>query len=184
MWNLDRTHKVGELVAAAAVVLSLLFVGIEVQQNNNIQKQLATRSLVRDWSDAVAAYADPELACLFVRFGNDRENLTAPEATRIETVLWRIYKIIEEIHYQYEEGMIDESVWNGFRQNLIVEASFENFRTWWAGYERVFSPRFRKLMNDDILATTAIDPEPYFHNRDCDSPVGPNYWTDFSVDYD
>ncbi len=33
MWNLDKIHKVGELIAAAAVVVSLLFVGYEVQQN-------------------------------------------------------------------------------------------------------------------------------------------------------
>ncbi len=32
MWNLDSIHKIGELVAAVAVVISLLFAGLEVQQ--------------------------------------------------------------------------------------------------------------------------------------------------------
>ncbi len=95
MWNLDRVHKIGELIAAIAVVISLLFVGVEVQRNNQIQEQLATRSLVRDWSNAIAAYTDPEIACLFVRLGNDCANLTAQEATQIEAALWRIYKVYE-----------------------------------------------------------------------------------------
>jgi hypothetical protein len=58
MWKLGKIHKIGELVAAIAVVTSLLFVGIEIQQNNQIQSQTATRSLVRDWSDAIAAYME------------------------------------------------------------------------------------------------------------------------------
>ena len=69
MWNLHNIHKIGELVAAIAVVISLLFVGFEVQQNNKIQKQIATRSLVRDWSDAYIAYQDPGL---FVGAFDDR----------------------------------------------------------------------------------------------------------------
>ena len=59
MWNLDCIHKVGELTAAVAVVISLVFVGIQVRQNTEIQKQLATRSLARDWNTAAAAYQDP-----------------------------------------------------------------------------------------------------------------------------
>ena len=70
MKNLDSVHKFGELAAAIAVVLSLLFVGYEVQQNGVAQKQLATRSLVRDWSDAVATLEDPDLACLSHRLSS------------------------------------------------------------------------------------------------------------------
>jgi len=60
--KLKNTVRYAEIVSAIAVVASLLFVGFEVQQSNDIEKQLATRSLVRDWSDAAAAYSDPELA--------------------------------------------------------------------------------------------------------------------------
>ena len=178
MWNLDSIHKIGELIAAIAVVVSLLFVGVEVQQNNQIQKQQATRSLVRDWSDAITAYTDPELACLFVRLGNDRANLTAQEATQIEAVLWRLYKVHEELHYQHEQGMIDESVWSGFRQLQIVQASYESYRVWWLGYQKTFSPRFRKHM-DKIMAATPVNPEPYFLNMECDTPVGKDYWREY-----
>ncbi len=178
MWNLDRIHKIGELVAAIAVVISLLFVGIEIKQNNNIQRQQATRSLSRDWSDATAAFQDPELACLFVRLGNEREKLTAQEATQIEAVIWRIYKVYEELQYQHEQGMIDESVWNGFRQLIAAEMSFESYRVWWLGYQKTFSPRFRKYM-DKMVAEIPINTEAYFLNMECDTPVGDDYWREY-----
>ena len=33
MWSLDKVHKAGELAAAIAVVISLIFVGLEVRDN-------------------------------------------------------------------------------------------------------------------------------------------------------
>jgi hypothetical protein len=95
---------------------------------------------VRDWSDAYAAYIDPEIACLFIRLHNDRENLTAQEATQVESVLVRLYKVLEELHYQHEQGVIDDSVWSGFKQLIIVEAGYRGYRIWWLGYKKTFSP--------------------------------------------
>jgi len=175
MWDLERTHKIGELVASIAVVVSLIFVGVEVQQNNQIQRQTATRSLVRDFSDAYRAFADPEIACLFIRLVNDRENLTGQEAVQIETILHGQYKVLEELHYQYEQGMIDDSVWIGFRQQITFEAGYEGYRVWWLGYQYIFSPRFREFM-DGVLSSTPLNPDPYFINMKCDAPVGSDYW--------
>jgi len=179
MWKLKKIHKIGELAAAIAVVISLLFVGFEVQQNNQIQIQQATRSLVRDWNDASVPFQDPEIACLWIRLMNDRASLTLQEATQIEAVVWRLYRVDEEFHYQFEQGMIDESVWSGFRSLMIRQAAFEGNRVWWLGYQNTFSPRYREYM-DDILATTPIDPNPYFLDMKCDTPVGVDYWREYS----
>ena len=179
MWKLKKIHRVGELSAAIAVVVSLIFVGIEVQQNNQIQKQQATRSLVRDWSNAAASYQDPEISCLWIRLMNDRENLTLQEATQIESVIWRLFRVDEELHYQYEQGMIDESVWSGFSVLIARQAAFEGYRVWWSGYQNTFSPRYRKYM-DDVLATTPVDPNPYFLDMKCDTPVGKDYWREYN----
>ena len=84
MWNLDKIHKVGELTAAIAVVVSLLFVGYEIQENNQTQKRLTTRSLARDWSYAVSSLQESELACLWLRMWNGSADLSAREKIQIE----------------------------------------------------------------------------------------------------
>jgi hypothetical protein len=178
MWNLDRIHKIAELIGSVAVIISLLFVGMEVRQNNQIQRQLATRTLVRDWSDAYAAYTNPEIACLFLRLGTERASLTAQEATQVESVLVRIYKVLEELHYQHEQGMVDDSVWSGFKQLIVIEAGFEGYRVWWLGYQKTFSPRFREFMGE-ILSSVPVNPEPYYSNLKCDTPVGNDYWQEY-----
>jgi len=170
MWNLDKIHKIGELVAASAVVLSLLFVGFEIQQNNETQKRLTTRSLARDWGYAVESLQEPELACIWLRMWNGSSDLTARETVQIEMFFWRVFKVHEEIHYQYMEGEMDASVWTGFKNTIIGSAKNQAFRDWWSGYRSTFGDRFRKHM-DDIIAATSVRSDPGMVGVSCDSPV-------------
>ena len=169
MWSLDKIHKVGELIAAAAVVVSLLFVGYEVQQNNETQKRLTTRSLARDWSYAVESLQDSELACLYLRMWNGSSDLTAGERMQVNMLLWRVYKVHEEFHYQYLDGEMDESVWTGFKNTTAGAASNPSFREWWTDYRSTFGDRFRQHM-DDMITTTPVRPRPTM-NASCDGPI-------------
>ena len=173
--DLDRIHKLGELAAAIAVVLSLLFVGYEVQQNSLAQKQLATRSLVKDWSDAVATLEGREMACLSHRLATDPSNLTIREAGQIETAFWRIYKAHEELQSQYEQGMIDESVWNGFRRTAQDTMSTRGMRGWWHSYRDLYSERFQQYI-DRLITETPLQTDTPRLSMGCDDIVGSEYW--------
>jgi len=177
--DLDRIHKFGELAASIAVVLSLVFVGYEVQQNSLAQKQLATRSLVKDWSDAVAALEDSELACLAHRLSADPANLTVREATQIETAFWRIYKAHEELLSQYEQGMIDESVWGGFKRTAADTLSTSGMRDWWRSYRALYGDRFQQYV-DELIAETPLQTNTRRLSMACDDIVGIEYWQDGS----
>jgi hypothetical protein len=172
VWKLNKIHKVGELIAAAAVVVSLLFVGYEVQQNNETQKRLTTRSLARDWSFAVESLQEPELACLYLRMWTGSSDLTPRESLQVNMLLWRVYKVHEEFHYQYLDGEMDESVWTGFRNTTLLAASNQAFRDWWSNYRDTFGDRFRQHM-DDMIATTPVRPRATM-NASCDGPVEDN----------
>ena len=170
VWKLNKIHKVGELVAAAAVVVSLLFVGYEVQQNNETQKRLTTRSLARDWSYAVESLQEAELACLYLRMWTGSSDLTPGESMRVNMLLWRVYKVHEEFHYQYLDGEMDASVWTGFRNTTLSAASNQAFRDWWSHYRQTFGDRFRQHM-DDMIATTPVRPRPGTMTANCDDVI-------------
>ncbi len=167
---MDKIHKVGKLVAAVAVITSLLFVGYEIQQNNETQRRLTTRSLSRDWSNANASLQDSELACIWLRMWNGRGDLTATEAVQIGMLFWRVFKVHEEIHYQYLEGEMDESVWIGFKNTTAESAANQGFRDWWSGYRMTFGSRFRQHM-DDMIAGTPVRANPDMVGISCDSPA-------------
>lgn len=64
MWSLNKIHQVGELVAAVAVIASLLLVAYEVQQNNERQQQAMTQELITSYTDILTLLTqDRELRC-------------------------------------------------------------------------------------------------------------------------
>ena len=170
MWNLKKIHRVGELLAAVAVVVSLIFVGYKIQQYNETQKRLTTRSLARDWSNTVESLQDGELACLYLRMWTGSTDLTAREELQVEMLFWRVYRVHEEIHYQFVEGEMDESVWTGFRNTTSGAVARQAFRDWWSGYRSTFGDRFRNHI-DDMIATTPLRPRQVIMNKSCDDPV-------------
>jgi hypothetical protein len=175
MWNLKKAHKVSEMLASIAVILSLLFVGYEVQQNNLVQKQEATRDTVRDWSYALASFEAPGMACLNHRLFTEPETLTLEEASQIENIYVRLFKVQEELHYQHTQGMIDESVYEGFRNTLKWYAANQGFRNWFSTYRNTFSPRFQGLI-DEVVKETVLVTDSYYMSLKCDSVVGEEYW--------
>jgi len=173
MWNLDKIHKVGELIAATAVVLSLLFVGYEIKQNNETQKRLTTRSLARDWGYAVESLQKSELACIYFRMWNGSGDLTERERVQINMLFWRVFKVHEEIHYQYLDGEMDESVWTGFKNTIAGSAANQAFRDWWSDYRATFGDRFRGHM-DSMIASTPVLADMKMVSVNCDRQADDN----------
>ena len=79
-------------------------------------------------SDGFATLEGREMACLCHRLAADPSNLTSREAGQIETASWRIYRAHEELQPQCEQGMIAESVWNGFRRTAQETMSTRGMR--------------------------------------------------------
>ena len=57
---LDRFHKVSEIVASFAIVGSLIFVGIQVNQNTNATRVSNAQAAMQVWSDHAMAMATSE----------------------------------------------------------------------------------------------------------------------------
>ena len=58
MWTLKQFHRVAELTAAIAVVVSLIFVGLEIAQNNQISVEDSTQRLLSESRSIQRALTD------------------------------------------------------------------------------------------------------------------------------
>ena len=78
--KLEKMTQIAEIVGAAAIVISLIFVGVQLQRNTS-----ATRSAnASDASAATSAWyiamgTSPQASSLFYNFMNDPDSVTAEE---------------------------------------------------------------------------------------------------------
>lgn len=100
-----------QLLSAGAVVLSLLFVGLEVQRNT-VAQRAQTRQALADASREflLTLVENPELWDAWVgRWSFETPTLTPSDSLKAETALRALVRNAENVYLQHREGAIDES---------------------------------------------------------------------------
>jgi hypothetical protein len=129
-----------ETFTALGVVVSLVFVGLELRQNTLAVKAAALNDFTtgsRDYFLAVAADRDLVAATLGWRAD---EELDPVDATRVQMTLMALLRNLENVFLQVRVGAVDEGALQsyGFRGGY----GSRNFRQWWAMTRSAFNPEF------------------------------------------
>lgn len=125
----QRGRTIAEIVAAIAVILSLVFVAFEIRQNTSSIRAQTRQQL----SDASAqfnlALATTELGPLWSRFTRG-DSLTDDEMARVGPALVTAVRNMENVYLQTREGVIDESalVSYGWKGSIMYRS--EAFTEW------------------------------------------------------
>ena len=152
MWSLSKMHQVGELTAAAAVVISLLFIGYEMRQNNEAHIKTATQAVVRDFIGAIRSVStDAELACIFSSGVQDYRGLSGSERLRFGSYFLSIFYTVQEMHNLVEQGSMDPRIWRGFEMTFQEVLQLPGVRQWLANRIHWFSNEFQLYLHDDAM---------------------------------
>ncbi len=110
-----------EIIAAFGVIISLLFVGYELNSNNAIQ-QATTDNLLYEMQDSLSAAASTNsvLATSIHKLESGQE-LTQAEASQYVFHLWRFLNLWEMAHDRYREGLLSEQKWRAWNRAFEYE---------------------------------------------------------------
>ena len=113
MWSLDKVHKVGELTAAAAVIISLIFVGLEIRDNTVASEAATYQSLASDDVHFLLnVSSSPELSRIYEAYMfHEVDNLEENEVLQAQWQLLAQLRFMENVHFQYELGMLSDDAW-------------------------------------------------------------------------
>ena len=103
---LDRIHKVSEIVAAFAIVGSLIFVGIQMLQNNRIaiaNAEIDIRSNFAPINEAIMS--NGEIAAFLTMAQSDERELDAEDQLRLVAFLTQLLNQWMSIEVAFDHGM-------------------------------------------------------------------------------
>jgi len=132
---------VSELVASAAVVVSLVFLSYEVRENTRAIEGTAFQELIHA-SDAslLAVATDSALASIWNR-GAEYDSLSPSDQARffaLTRVFWRNY---ENAYLQYRRGLINPEEWG-----VYFGLACESKSTSWALHRDAMTPSFVEVV--------------------------------------
>lgn len=151
--TLEQIALVSQLVAAIGVIGSLIFVGLQVRQSNQMMRDSAIRHHAeRIQSVSKAVFEVPDLARIWVKGGENLATLSPEERVRFINFYVYILRIWEQLHLQKQSGMMDEQMWEA---NVNILRDIHRLRGAAAAWEirrHLFSRRFRTFYESFVAS--------------------------------
>jgi len=142
------------LIANIAVVGGIIFLAVEISQNNDLLRSESRQALVAN--DLLSLTQGVENADIYVKLVSDEE-MSAEEQLRLSFIFALDLRNREFEYFQYVNGLLDEETWLSYRHVILINHSTGRGRLWWNKIGRkLVDPEFAKLV-DELLAKALPD---------------------------
>ena len=155
--NWEAISSIAEIVGAAGVIISLIYVAFQVKQNTRASKA-ATRQALADGAQRLASdvVEGDDIAKIMMDAMSGNE-IQPHETFRLQSRCYRDLRFWDNAYYQYTEGLLTEEEWDGFRENLKLVMQFPTYREYWANLQVMFSAAFRDELNSVLEDEPPLD---------------------------
>lgn len=151
--NLEALGNLGEFIGSIAVLVSLVYLAIQIRKSTETERTSTYQSIVSDFGQMNQSLAgDPELIALYIRGLEDFDALDATARARISQVFYMTFRYFENMYYQHEKGYLEDEVWLGWKRLMLNYFANPGFQTWWTMRRDVFGEPFTRF-----LETTSPD---------------------------
>ena len=151
MWVLGAMQRTIETIGIFAVVVSILFVGYELQENADATKASNHSSLVEmNLATNEMIIADAELSEIAEKMFAGRENeLDDSERLRAELIKENYFAVWEAAFYNNESGQLDPDIWHAwdtYYQSVFGPISHE----YWENKRDQYGSRFQRHVDEAL----------------------------------
>jgi len=138
--NWEAIGAIGEVVGAVAVVLTLVYLAVQLRQNTNALKTNTWQS-IQDAEQRFDEFLsrDHHLLEVWIKGHQDRNSLSESEQLQFFLLNKQLLDQFQTHHYHYEKGMIDEDLWSSWERTFVDDLQK------WGGYEQIVRERLPLL---------------------------------------
>jgi len=150
--TLDQLASIGEIISGIAVVISLVYLAIQIRTNTETERTSTYQSIVSDFGALNNTMAStPELSHMFVQAMENYHQLSSDQKARISQVFFQCFRYFENMFYQYQKGYLDDEVWTGWKRLMLTYYARPGFQTWWEHRRDVYSAPFAIFLETEKL---------------------------------
>lgn len=150
--NWSAIGAIGEILAAIAVIVTLLFLAKQIRQNSQAVEIAALRDTTdhwNRWSEVLAS--SPELADVVARGNRSYRQLADDEALRYGAFVQMFFDCTESYRTLAHDHRIEKDL--EVLESIVARRICENgFREWWSDNQGDYAPGFAAWTNGIIAA--------------------------------
>ncbi len=112
--NLEQISNWAEIIEAVVIIVSLIYLALQVQQNTRMTRATAAQAQVDAYSSVIAPLVQSKDAALaWYRGLKDIKTLKPAEIVQFFASANMFFKMIEASYFQHKAGALDTPLWEG-----------------------------------------------------------------------
>jgi hypothetical protein len=149
--RLEKYALIAEIFGGVAIVLSLIFVGLEVRENTRVTILTSDRSLdQQNLALNLAITNSADFAELLVRAELDRDSLTDEERARFDNYCFSRFGGYENVVANFAEGFVSDDEYNVWAEHFRYRFDKPGYRQFWIEYRSGYFSSFRAWADEQF----------------------------------
>jgi len=150
--TLSELGSIGEFVSSIGVIVSLVYLALQVRKNTETERMSTYQSVVSDFGSLNRTMSSsPHLSYLYVNAMESFAELDADEKARISQLFFASFHYFENMFYQHRKGYMEEDVWRGWKRLMLTYYASPGFQEWWSIRRDVYSESFSEFLETSEL---------------------------------
>ena len=166
----EMLSAIGQLVAAVGVLPSLIYLAIQIREQNKERRRAGINVLTAQWNDLVkTAQESADFAALFLKGIHSFHGLDPVSKLRFSAFFTRFTRNCEAMFIYYRDGALDAALWGEVERTISDYFAYTGTKEWWSTRKHWLTDDFRAVIERII----AKHPEPTLYaSYEPDEPPG------------
>lgn len=147
--TLQDLANFGEILAAAGVIASLIFVGWQIRANTKAARLRMHEQVTQTYMSFLGSMlVDPGSFATGLKSEHpDFADLNDAQKTSFFSTMLGFFKHFEMMYVQYAQGVMDEETWNARSTHIRMQFHQPGAQSWWNLRKEAFTPSFRQYLD-------------------------------------
>lgn len=150
--TIQELGSIGEIVAAAATVATLVYLAFQIRANTVAVQATAAQSVheaFASWYHLLAA--DASLSQLVVNGLRDYSSLSETDKARFVATFMAFLSYCQDAFIKWREGSLSPDLWRGWELVMMNLVNAPGGKEFWAERGYCFGERFQNHVENDIM---------------------------------
>ena len=149
--SLEQLYFFAEIIAASGVVISLIYLGVQIKRSRIQSENEAMDSLTNARLSVLKALAEHEELSRIIPKGLGSVKLTPKEYFRFANYLYNAFSVLEMGFLKWKRKDVKVEIWKSWKESLEWWLKFPSVKTWWKKYHiGGFTDEFKVYVNSLI----------------------------------
>ena len=155
--SIEQLGNIGELISAIAVLITLIYLAIQLRAMNRIAQVDGHRDLIKQLNQHYEKMKEPLLMNILLKGSEDFDALSGQEQLTFETYMHSYFHICEQAWYMGRNRYVPAGSYDAF-MNAAVALSSHGALRWWQNAKPTFADDFVAMIDERRASTPELPP--------------------------